>query len=74
MAMVIIIITVGGAAAAGIRSRLVSTNVRQIRRAAESWVGMNNQINLFVSAASQVSTGKGVNTCSKTAATKITAT
>ena len=35
---------------------------------------INNQINLFISAASQVRTGKGVKTCSRTAATKITAT
>jgi hypothetical protein len=35
---------------------------------------INNQINHFVSAASQVRTGKGVKNCSRTAATKITAT
>jgi hypothetical protein len=35
---------------------------------------INNQINLFVCAASQVRTGKGVKTCNRTAATKITAT
>jgi hypothetical protein len=35
---------------------------------------INNQINLFVCAASQVRTGKGVKTCSRTAATKIMAT